>query len=669
MPNPTFSQIYDEATGTTYDIKSITATSLSEAGMPADAKVVGDEFEAVRTHIDNITVPVLLANGTDLDSLTSEGTYATNTGANTDSILHKPDTLYNSSFTLYVRRTMTTTLVGQQIHQIIITTNNATQQIWLRTKITDIASPSWSDWFQVATSDMLENLRTYIRGTGENKYFLNTDITNGYWNDNGEFVPSDKTIANRTPVSFDRPVIINIASGYKFRVMVWDKTTGAFAHAYGYRSQPLTLQHDINGTWNSTTYCYTFNIAKHPSATRITEADYDKLYIVQAETYHALLSRKKRYLDRFYHIQETQRLALQSAVYHNNILWTCGHLNGEAEQNICAWNYASTALINCNRFTGFGHANDIAGVGSQLILATSYLYVAVFDIGTSGTVTHNRNIDVSDYFKTSVYGVGSYNDVVYLLGHHLTDDTLLSIGILDLQTDEVQILCSFTPPINQIAQGLTVYNNFAYILYNRVNALYKIGLDDGKIYAIYSLPSRDSNISTGELEAPLIINDSMFVYGALRYNLSFALDREVAVGQLFETNILSALEAKEVYSFVADLTPIIINVNGSLTPPTTSNPIQNQITVEEACYIVNTHHGGTITLENVTDGIVGLIDGVYSVIGKPESPTNKVTQLMAYNASVIVSGIDIGKVIAYNSRITFIDCNITETETYNSVID
>lgn len=47
MPNPTFSQIYDEATGTTYDIKSITSTSLSEAGMPADAKVVGDKISTL----------------------------------------------------------------------------------------------------------------------------------------------------------------------------------------------------------------------------------------------------------------------------------------------------------------------------------------------------------------------------------------------------------------------------------------------------------------------------------------------------------------------------------------------------------------------------------------------------------------------------------------------
>lgn len=41
MANPTFSQIYDESTGTTYDLKSITDTSLSELGTPADAASVG----------------------------------------------------------------------------------------------------------------------------------------------------------------------------------------------------------------------------------------------------------------------------------------------------------------------------------------------------------------------------------------------------------------------------------------------------------------------------------------------------------------------------------------------------------------------------------------------------------------------------------------------------
>lgn len=45
MSNPTFSQIYDEDTGTTYDIKSITDATLSEIGTPADAKATGDALD------------------------------------------------------------------------------------------------------------------------------------------------------------------------------------------------------------------------------------------------------------------------------------------------------------------------------------------------------------------------------------------------------------------------------------------------------------------------------------------------------------------------------------------------------------------------------------------------------------------------------------------------
>lgn len=56
MPNPTFSQIYDEATGTTYDIKSITATSLSEAGMPADSKMVGDEVDDLKSALNGLNL-------------------------------------------------------------------------------------------------------------------------------------------------------------------------------------------------------------------------------------------------------------------------------------------------------------------------------------------------------------------------------------------------------------------------------------------------------------------------------------------------------------------------------------------------------------------------------------------------------------------------------------
>ena len=77
MSNPTFSQIYDEDTGTTYDIKSITDATLSEIGTPADAKTVGEYVRDIDSNMSQIaTFPTETLVNTKITS--TSGTIPTN---------------------------------------------------------------------------------------------------------------------------------------------------------------------------------------------------------------------------------------------------------------------------------------------------------------------------------------------------------------------------------------------------------------------------------------------------------------------------------------------------------------------------------------------------------------------------------------------------------------
>lgn len=378
------------------------------------------------------------------------------------------------------------------------------------------------------------------------------------------------------------------------------------------------------------------------------------------------ITRVKRFIDRYYHNQTTRALGNQSMTYHKNLCWTCGNIDSDNDnQTVCAWNFGTSALVACSRFTALGHANDIAGLGDQLVVVCGDLNIAVLDIANDNTVTLNRKINMSSVFTQSVYAIASFSNTIYVLGHHLTDNNKLSIATVDLSTDSATVVASFAKFSSVKPQGMEVYANVAYLLYNRSNVIYTIDLRDNRILSNYNLPAGDDNIAVGEYETPLVINGHMYVYSALYYNYSAPnVDSEVAIGQLFRTNIMSQFQERGVYDYMEGLTPIVITVDGSMA--LTSNPIQKVSTVEEGCGIVNSHHGGSISIADSSDGIAAFFDGKYSIVSS--DGTNEVTAIIAYNSDVIISGVDASILYAVNSRIITIGSAIAEIESINSVV-
>lgn len=331
---------------------------------------------------------------------------------------------------------------------------------------------------------------------------------------------------------------------------------------------------------------------------------------------HAAITRLGRFLDAYILNNTTRILANQSCCYYNNMFYCCGNLTADnSSQSVTVWNATGT-LLNSNTFTELGHANDIAYLNGKLYIAT----------GTQIAIVDAVTLAFEGYISTSFAtcrAVSSDDEKIYIIG--TIAGSVFGIESYDPTNGQRTILYNNLINAGTVPQGSCYYDGYIYHMFNRPNILQKINIATGVTEQLYNIPNNDGYFWTGEIEAPLMVNDNMCIYCA--FSTAYA-GMTASIGQIFQTDIVSKLSIENYGDYMVNVTPVSITVNPNLTVQ--FNPTTEFTVADEANIIVPTT---IIRLANITSGYIEVCRGETKSLIRT-SGTVKLSMIRCYGSTL-----------------------------------
>ena len=529
-------------------------------------------------------------------------------------------------------------------------------------KATGDAFTAQSNNFKDALSSASSVERQYANGVKDRLYLVDGDFVRGAWLGNGTFTENSPVnrIATKNKIAFDEYTTLIINPGFRIRPIVFNRSTGAWISSNPWTTGSyLITRNDVS---------YAFNISRETDiSSEVADIAYfaKQVYVnapVQAEM---MIARKGRFLDEFAKDSVDRRLYSQSCTYRDSMYYLCGN-NQNTTQTITVW--SSTGVLQKTvRRTDLFHANDITSTPDYLIVATGSSNIAVLDRSDTNFATV-KTIDVSGIVNTAFAISHNMNNDVYFMGSDVTDSTLLTIAKLDIANSTYTKVCSVPIPNSLTPQGFTVNGRYAYLLFNMSNCVYKVNMDLSLIVGYYSIDEADSLHPVGEPETLFKVGNNIYLLGVPYFrSTEYRANSEIAMSQIYITNLVNPLDEVDRSNYMTALSRTTLLVNGNEAHAW--NPRNNFRAIEEAAFIGNFRGSATFRLENTTRGVCELNDGVYSVVAKTQGDTQAVDMLIVKNCDIILGDLNVGTLIATNSRIDLIDCSVATTTNTYSVIN
>lgn len=327
----------------------------------------------------------------------------------------------------------------------------------------------------------------------------------------------------------------------------------------------------------------------------------------------------------------------------DGMYYTSGSFNSDADQVLSVWNQLGT-LVNAAYFTGYGHFNGITVIGDVIYVTSTNNKIATFDRSSLAFI---EEITISTMTGVSALAKYDDNNLIAVGYANLYDN--LGASMYNIPNGTSTLLFA-KRTVNQVNQGACYYDGYLYRICNRSNQIYKLDINTGDIVAIYDVPNNDGYYYTGENEGLFIKDSEMYLYGvAYLYPLTYAT---ALIGQMFKTDILGRIQKDSWYSYITNLYPSLINVDGNAAYDL--NPVTTFTTMDEACFIVPNCR---IIAKNLSHG------SYYCRLGErlaiDGDSTVNLTAIYSTTANISLSGINkIDYVYLINSDLFSYKCNI-----------
>lgn len=365
---------------------------------------------------------------------------------------------------------------------------------------------------------------------------------------------------------------------------------------------------------------------------------------VATRTLH--IQRFGRLLDRYVHEGRERVLRGQSVEYYDGLYYACGSYNDNKNQTVSVWDGDGRLVDYSSGLTSLRHANDMAATEDRLYIAGGGPRLSVVDRQSLEFVRH---IPLPGF--GTVYGVAESGGTLFFLGHLSGESLTDTICSLDPETGEYTVLCTFADPANKVRQGFTVCGDWAYLVYNQANMIYKIRLDTGVCEGAYFLPDGDDLNPVGEAE-DLFVMDGRILLVSILFNSGPTFPgSSAAICQLFDTDLTGILEAANDSSSVKPQGAVSVTVDGE--GEQVFNPTRRVTTVEEAGYILNYLGRGTMHIKNVTEGYLRLYAGRYHIRG-----AGAISAMELLRTDLTMAQTTVGSLLCSGARLSASACNI-----------
>lgn len=378
------------------------------------------------------------------------------------------------------------------------------------------------------------------------------------------------------------------------------------------------------------------------------------------------LCRKMRFLDPFGYNSGTRTLYGQSCCFGNSLFYICGSFNSNADQSISVYN-TSGVLVDQAFYTTLGHANDIT-------FDNGYLYVA--------TGTNVVKIDASDLSIVSTITIttlssvtrisGNGNKKLYIYG--LTTSPFQGVAEYDTDNATETLILDNLDFDNNAAQGMAYYNGKLFLAYVQGNQIYQLDINSGLLDYVFNIPQTDGWFYVMEPEAPVVVNDRMYVFST-GFGIASGVNYDAAIVQLFDTDILQLLEIDNKMIYQVAASPQYITVNPSASVGV--NPTNIFTTLEE-CILVAPNRTIRIAA-TISNGAYYSLSGTVDIVRT--SGTVQVSHIRIYGGTLRIDGFTVntltaegGKIIAHQCTINTgsfryctVEGNLTNILSYSSV--
>ena len=357
----------------------------------------------------------------------------------------------------------------------------------------------------------------------------------------------------------------------------------------------------------------------------------------------ATLCRKMRFLDPFGYTNTTRTLYGQSCTFGNSLFYVCGSFNSNADQSISVYN-ASGTLVDQAFYTTLGHANDIH-------YDQGYLYVA--------TGTDIVKINASDLSIDSVITItgvstvpavtGDGAGILYIFG--VTTSPMQGVVKYDIANATEELILDNIDFANNAAQGICYHNGKLFLSYVQGNQIYQLDLSTGLLDYVFNIPQTDGWFYVMEPEAPLVVNDRMYLMST-GWGVASGVDYDAAVVQIFDTDILNPLEIDNKMIYQEGASPQYIQVNASATPG--ANPVNIFTTLEECILIAKKR---TIRIvSSISNGAFYSLTGTVDILRM--SGTVQLGHIRIYGGTLRIDGCTVDKITAEGGVIFLHQCTV-----------
>lgn len=369
--------------------------------------------------------------------------------------------------------------------------------------------------------------------------------------------------------------------------------------------------------------------------------------INEEKSYNKYLDIKRtgRFIDRYGYEATSRTLGAQCCTYKNSKYYLSGNLlSDNTLQSISVYS-DNGSLITYNTFSQLGHANDITSTDNYLLVADgSAPNIGVVELDNLSFV---KTINIPEF--RSIYGMSNDNDHVYFAA--LKDSYVIIAELTDISTETYTQICSFSIHSNSVIQNFTVKDNYAYMLYNRSNMIYKMDMLTGNLVNTYNIPDGDGYFPVGECECLFKKDNKIMIASAMYYESRYFSSESnlyTMMCEIFETDLTGFIEKTNDNSYLIPQHALELTVNGTGDPG--FNPIDNFNTIEEACFILNYFKAGSVTFRNIDNaGYAQLNDGIYTIKGSSGNRHLSVIELK--NALSVISQTAFTNLLCYNSNV------------------
>lgn len=355
------------------------------------------------------------------------------------------------------------------------------------------------------------------------------------------------------------------------------------------------------------------------------------------------LCRKVRFLDTFGYTNSTRTLYGQSCCFGNSLFYVCGSFNSNADQSISVYN-ASGTLVDQAFYTTLGHANGIT-------YDTGYLYVA--------TGSEIVKINASDLSIDSVINItnlstvpavsGDGDGILYIFG--VTTSPMQGVVKYDITAGTEELILNNIDFDNNAAQDICYHNGKLFLTYVQGNQIYQLDLDSGLVDYVFNIPQTDGWFYVMEPEAPVVVNDRMYLMST-GWGIGSGVDYDAAVVQIFDTDILQPLEIDNKMIYQEASSPQYIQVNASSTPG--ANPVNIFTTLEECILVAPAR---TIrVVASISKGAYYSLSGTVDIIRS--SGTVQFSHVRIYGGLLRMDGVTVDKLTVESASAILHQCTV-----------